>query len=66
VTFAVMTVSGYALQVSAMAMLSRFALIIHLASSAIFLVSYFMHQVVTFRIWRAKTRMANRKVVVEA
>jgi hypothetical protein len=66
VTFALMTVSGYALQVSAMAELSRAALIIHILSSGIFLVSYVMHQVVTFKIWRAKTRLANRKAIVEA
>src|SRR5262245_59437591 len=46
VTFAVMTLSGYALQVSAMAEVSRAALIIHVVSSGIFLVSYVMHQVV--------------------
>jgi hypothetical protein len=65
-TFALMTVSGYALQISSAATLSRTALLLHLASSGLFLVSYLMHQLVTFKLWRARTRLENQKAVAEA
>jgi hypothetical protein len=61
-----MSASGYALQISSVAMLSRVALVIHLASSGLFLVSYVTHQVLTFKIWRAKARLESRRVVVQA
>jgi len=54
VTFAVMTLSGYALQVSSAPGIARAALLLHISSSMIFVVSYLMHQVVTFRLWRAR------------
>jgi hypothetical protein len=66
VTFAFMSASGYALQISSVATLSRVALVIHLVSSGLFLVSYVTHQVLTFKIWRAKARLESRKVVVQA
>ena len=65
-TFALMTGSGYALQISSAAALSRAALVLHLASSGIFLVSYLLHQVVTFKLWRARTRLENETAVAEA
>jgi hypothetical protein len=65
-TFALMTGSGYALQVTAAPTLSRVALVLHLSSSGLFLVSYLMHQLVTFKVWRARTRLENQKAVAEA
>jgi hypothetical protein len=65
-TFALMTGSGYALQVTAAATITRVALVLHLTSSGLFLVSYLMHQVVTFKLWRARTRLENQKAVAEA
>jgi hypothetical protein len=65
-TFALMTGSGYGLQISSAASLSRTVLMLHLGSSGVFLVSYLMHQFVTFKLWRARTRLENPKVVVEA
>ncbi len=52
VTFAVMTLSGYALQVTATEVLSKAALVLHLASSGVFLLSYLVHQIVNFLLWR--------------
>ena len=65
ITFAAMTVSGYALQVSAMETLSRAALILHLISSGVFVLSYAAHQVVNFRLWRARVRAGSRSLVLE-
>jgi hypothetical protein len=65
-TFALMTGSGYVLQISSAASVSRAALVLHLGSSGIFLVSYLAHQVVTFKLWRTRTRLANQKAVAEA
>ena len=65
-TFALMTGSGYALQISSAATLSRAALALHLASSGLFVVAYLMHQVVTVKLWRARTRLENQKAIAEA
>ena len=65
-TFALMTGSGYALQITAAATLSRAALVLHLASSGLFLVSYLAHQLVTFKLWRARTRLETQKAVASA
>ncbi|MBI4472529.1 MAG: hypothetical protein HY646_07660, partial [Acidobacteria bacterium] len=62
-TFAVMTVSGYALQVSSSEQLSRAAFVLHIASSALFLVSYIAHQVVTVRLWM-ETRFTERSPIL--
>ena len=65
-TFALMTGSGYLLQVSSTPSLTQIALVSHLASSALFVISYLMHQIVTVKLWRARTRLQNQKAVVEA
>src|SRR5688572_3581016 len=56
-TFALMTGSGYLLQISSAASLSQTALVLHLASSGLFVLSYLMHQIVTVKLWRARTRL---------
>ena len=65
-TFGVMVVSGYLLQVSTVTALSRAALILHLVSSGIFLLSYAVHQVVNFRLWRARSKQESEKLVFQA
>lgn len=49
VTFAGMTVSGYGLQVATAALLRQTMLVLHLASSAVFLVAYSVHLLVAWR-----------------
>ena len=65
ITFGTMSISGYALQVSAIETLSRVALILHLVSSGVFGLSYAMHQLVNFRLWRARLRAGSRNLVLE-
>jgi hypothetical protein len=65
VTFGTMTLSGYALQITAIETLSRAALVLHLVSSGVFALSYGVHQVVNFRIWRARLRSESRKLALE-
>ena len=65
VTFGTMTLSGYALQVSAIETLNRAALVMHLASSGVFVLSYVVHQVVNFRLWRARLRSERRNLALE-
>lgn len=50
-TFAIMALSGYLLQVTATPFLAWVAWILHLASSFVFVSSYVVHQIVSFRIW---------------
>jgi uncharacterized membrane protein len=66
ITFAVMTLSGYLLQITAVAAVSRAALVLHLLSSGIFLSAYVVHQVINFRLWRARVRQEPAKFVYEA
>jgi hypothetical protein len=66
VTFGVMTLSGYALQVTASEAVGRAALVLHLLSSGVFLLSYLIHQAVNFRLWRARVRQASEKLAYEA
>ena len=65
VTFAVMTVSGYALQVTAIESLSRTAMVLHLVSSGVFLLSYVVHQIVNFLLWR-RVRQNSAQFVFDA
>jgi hypothetical protein len=65
ITFGTMSLSGYALQVSAIETLSRVALILHLASSGVFVLSYAVHQLVNFRLWRARLKAGSRNLVLE-
>jgi hypothetical protein len=64
VTFGVMTVSGYGLQVSTGELARQAALVLHLSSSAVFLLAYGAHQFVHYRMWRAGR--AARGVAYEA
>lgn len=57
-TFGLMIVSGYALQVTTGAIPHRVARITHLASGAMFVVSYFAHLVISVRLARAKHESA--------
>jgi hypothetical protein len=66
ITFGIMTLSGYALQVMAIEPFSRVALVLHLSSSGVFLLSYIIHQAVNFRLWRARSRQAAEKLAYEA
>jgi hypothetical protein len=45
---------------------SRVALVLHLSSSGVFLLSYIIHQAVNFRLWRARSRQAAEKLAYEA
>ena len=65
ITFGMMSLTGYALQVSAIETLSRVALILHLVSSGVFVLSYIAHQVVNFRLWRARLRAGSRSLALE-
>ena len=65
ITFGTMSLSGYALQVSAIETLNRVALILHLVSSGVFVLSYAVHQLVNFRLWRARLRAGSRNLVLE-
>ena len=51
-TFPAMVVSGYVLQISTSATLTRASLILHLASSGVFALTYVIHQVVSIRLSR--------------
>jgi hypothetical protein len=66
ITFGVMTLSGYVLQLTAGEVVSRAALGTHLISSGLFLVSYLVHQVINFRLWRARIRQQSEQFVYEA
>lgn len=65
VTFGIMTVSGYMLQVTALPALNRTALFLHLLSSGVFLSSYLVHQIVNFRLWRARSKQESENLAVE-
>jgi hypothetical protein len=54
IMFWLMVLSGYGLQIGTSDTFSRTSLVLHLASSALFFVSYLMHQAVTFRQWRLR------------
>jgi hypothetical protein len=66
ITFGIMTLSGYALQVTAIEAFSRAALVLHLFSSGVFLLSYLIHQAVNFRLWRSRSRQTSEKLAYEA
>lgn len=53
VTFALMTMSGYLLQVVSTTAALRAALILHLASSGVFMAAYGAHLVISVRLLRA-------------
>ena len=53
VTFPGMVVSGYLLQVSTSDLLSKVSLVTHLITSAVFALTYIVHQVVSIRMARA-------------
>jgi hypothetical protein len=65
-TFGLMTLSGYALQVTSSEILSRAAVVLHLLCSGLFLFSYVMHQTMTFRLWRARVRRENGRSLAQA
>jgi hypothetical protein len=56
-TFAVMTLSGYGLQISSDPLISRAALWIHIGSGFGFAVAYSAHQVISFRLLRPSMRL---------
>jgi len=66
VTFGIMTLSGYVFQITAIEMVQRAALVLHLISSGLFLISYLVHQVINFRLWRARVRQQSEQFVYEA
>ncbi|MBI4456780.1 MAG: hypothetical protein HY644_12890 [Acidobacteria bacterium] len=51
-SFLPMVISGYLLQVSSDATVHRLALVLHLATGAIFVTTYLAHQVISFRLSR--------------
>ena len=65
VTFGLMSLSGYALQITAVETISRAALVLHLVSSSVFALSYVVHQVVNFRLWRARHRWESQDLALE-
>jgi hypothetical protein len=65
ITFGTMSLSGYALQVTAIEVLTRAALILHLVSSGVFVLSYAAHQVVNFRLWRSRQRAGSSSLALE-
>ncbi len=65
-TFAVMGITGYLLQVIVNPGLMRAALVLHLFSSGVFLLSYIVHQFVNFLLWRkARSRQGADKFAFE-
>jgi len=66
VTFCVMTLSGYLLQVTANESISSAALVLHLVTSGAFLLSYLVHQVISFRLWRARVRQQTDEFAYDA
>jgi hypothetical protein len=65
-TFGTMTLSGYMLQITASETLMRTALIVHLLSSGVFVLSYVVHQVVNFCLWRARVRQQSEQLAYES
>jgi hypothetical protein len=65
VTFGAMTFSGYTLQITAIETVLRAALVVHLLSSGAFLLSYAVHQVINFRLWRARVRKQSEQLAYE-
>lgn len=62
VTFAVMTLSGYLLQVASHPVFWRAALVVHLSSGAIFAASYVIHLIVSVGLVNAATRKPTPEV----
>ena len=56
-----MILSGYLLQVLTDPMALRIALVVHLVTGGLFGVSYLIHQVINFRIWRSQPKSYEEK-----
>jgi len=63
ITLPVMILSGYLLQVVSAPLLARIVLLAHLVSSAVFVVTYAAHQLVSFRSGRPIARAASARRV---
>ena len=56
-----MILSGYLLQVLTDPMMLQIALVVHLVTGGLFGLSYLIHQVINFRIWRAQPKSCEEK-----